>query len=410
MSRKGDLLELIDQAPVGLQTVEARLWRWTHNARTRQAIERIAQQRGGSVGFATFGTPEETSDEHLHVLLQPPSRWRIQSERLLDVSDGERRWLGGRDRVTEHEAGQLDLDLTEVGILFAPGAHLFGILRFDDPTEDEVGGRRAWKVTASLAPACGRRGPVHLGMRLGGIDHTFWFDAVTGVVLRHMGEIDGSPCCVSEFSAITLNQPISSAVFTLDESTDLTVEKRIDTLIRAAERRGVDLSSVDTSDEGAVQVALNAALGPHRPTSEEMQRQRRAKHVPSGPPPADEAAARAGIEYAYTHHNEVDDDGVTLVNVQAGTNLAEPLRQAAKRIPDPNAASANVVVDDVLFLRPDEAVVWFGVEVGGQRFAGVNGWEGRAVLIEGRWLIEHATIVGLLGFAGVNAPPPPSSS
>ena len=63
-------------------------------------------------------------------------------------------------------------------------------------------------------------------------------------------------------------------------------------------------------------------------------------------------------------------------------------------------------VDDIKFLRPDEAVVWFSVEVNGERFPMVNGREGRAVKVDGRWLIEHATIADLLGFAGVSVPPP----
>ena len=65
---------------------------------------------------------------------------------------------------------------------------------------------------------------------------------------------------------------------------------------------------------------------------------------------------------------------------------------------------------EILFLRPEEAVVWFGVEVDGQRFAMVDGREGRAVLVDGRWLIEHATLVDLIGFAGVPAPSRPLDS
>jgi hypothetical protein len=36
----------------------------------------------------------------------------------------------------------------------------------------------------------------------------------------------------------------------------------------------------------------------------------------------------------------------------------------------------------------------------------VNGREGRAVNVGERWLIEHATIADLLGFAGVTVPSP----
>jgi hypothetical protein len=38
MGPNGDLLELIDGAPRHLQTLEGRLWKWTHNALMWQAM------------------------------------------------------------------------------------------------------------------------------------------------------------------------------------------------------------------------------------------------------------------------------------------------------------------------------------------------------------------------------------
>ena len=83
-----------------------------------------------------------------------------------------------------------------------------------------------------------------------------------------------------------------------------------------------------------------------------------------------------------------------------------PLREAQTRVPGAADRPASLVVDDIKFLRPDEAVVWFSVEVDGERFPMVNGREGRAVEVDGRWLIEHATIADLLRFAGVDVPSP----
>lgn len=64
-----------------------------------------------------------------------------------------------------------------------------------------------------------------------------------------------------------------------------------------------------------------------------------------------------------------------------------------------------MVVDDMVFLRDDEAVVWFGIDVDGERFGFVNGREGRAVSVGGRWLMERATLVDLVALAGVPYPP-----
>jgi hypothetical protein len=97
---------------------------------------------------------------------------------------------------------------------------------------------------------------------------------------------------------------------------------------------------------------------------------------------------------------------MALVNVQSGRDLAGPLREAQKRVPGAGDNPASLMVDDIAFLRPDEAVVWFSIEVNGERFPMVNGREGRAVKVDDRWVIEHATIADLLGFAGVTVPAP----
>jgi hypothetical protein len=66
----------------------------------------------------------------------------------------------------------------------------------------------------------------------------------------------------------------------------------------------------------------------------------------------------------------------------------------------------GLVVDDIKFLREDEAVVWFSLVIDGNQLGFVNGREGRAVLVDGRWLIERATLADLLGMAGVEVPAP----
>jgi outer membrane lipoprotein-sorting protein len=234
VGKKGDLLELIDRAPGNLLTLQARFSKWTHNGLARQAAEQMAQARGGSVSFMSLGEPQETSDQHLQVWLKPPSRWCIRGDGWIDISDGSRRWIGRNDSVTEIDREVSDLDATELGILIRPGAHLFGALDFAEPVEDEVAGRPCWKVAAAYSSTAHRR-PMLLGMRLGGIDHTLWFDAVTGMILRHVGQLDDERCSVSEFSDVAINQPIPEEVFTFFPSPDTTVLRRIDQLVSMAE-------------------------------------------------------------------------------------------------------------------------------------------------------------------------------
>ena len=242
-------------------------------------------------------------------------------------------------------------------------------------------------------------------MRLGGIDHQFWFDMDTGIILRHVGLVDGDPCAIDEFKDLVINQPIPDEDFAFVPPPDATVERLIDRLIAHAEMRGVDLSDVDVTDKTAVQAAMSSSRT-GGPLDQTMMESKRAKHIPTAGPPADEDSARSAIEYVYSHHDETDATGEDLVNVQGGAGLAGPLQQAGRRIPGSPSGTAKIVVDDIKFLRPDEAVVWFSVEVDGNRLGFVNGREGRAVLDGGRWLVEHATLADLLGMAGVQVPPP----
>ena len=91
------------------------------------------------------------------------------------------------------------------------------------------------------------------------------------------------------------------------------------------------------------------------------------------------------IVHAFDHLGEVDGAGVALVNVQRGQGLVGPLHEAQKRAPGGADDPASLIVDDVEFLRPDEAVVWYSVEVNGERFPMVKGREGRAVKVGEQW-------------------------
>jgi hypothetical protein len=147
----------------------------------------------------------ETTDGHIRLWMDPPDRWRIQSDGRIDLRDGETRWNGWESVVTEVDHDRSALDDTEVGTLVRPGVHLFGVCRFGTPTDDVVAGRRGWKVEASTEPDRHASRPVPFGLRLVGIDHTFWFDRDTGIVLRHLGLIDGQPCSLTEFKEVTIN-------------------------------------------------------------------------------------------------------------------------------------------------------------------------------------------------------------
>lgn len=312
--------------------------------------------------------------------------------------------MGNPAQVTEVDGDTSSLDDCEVGLFLRPGSRLLGGLRFDQPVDDEVAGRPCWKSTATADRT--NRSPMFLGLRLGGTDHTLWFDVETGIVLRHVGMIDNEPCSIEEFKSITINPLVAEATFRFVPLPGMNVVRQIDQLINMAEMRGVDLRDVDRTDPVAVRSAFSNMMRPHQRVPEAQMEMRRAKHIPVGEPPEDEAAARSLIEYAFSHFGDSDEAGTALVNVQGGDGLAKPLDEAKHRIPGSPPGDVSMLVDDVKFLRSDEAVVWFSVTVDGNRLGMVNGREGRAVLVNHRWVVERATIVDLVGFAGVVVPPP----
>jgi len=392
---------------MGVTTLTGSVWKWTHHERAQRAFMQIARQRGASVGRAQFGDPVgETSDEHLRVWLHLPGRWRFESEDRIELKRDSDRWIGSATHITRLDDDGTALEDTDLGMFIRPGSSFLGALRFGEPEPEDVAGRGCWRIGASLNVNRRFLSTMPLNARLGGIDHTFWFDAVTGIVLRHVGMVDDEPCTITEFKEFRVNPPLSDFDFEFVPPPGASVVEQVDHLVRMAELRGVDLTGVDRHDTRAVRSALDESMRSDRPPPEARLRVQRAKHVPVGDPPDDEAGAREAITYAYVHHDEVDASGEDLVNVQHGRHLALPLAEAKKRVPGGPGVTTELVVDDILFLRSDEAVVWFSLEVDGTRFPMVNGREGRAVNVVGRWLVERATIVDLLGMAGVDTSPP----
>lgn len=406
MGLKGDFLELIDEAPSGAHTFQASLRRWKHHERSHRAFRELVRPHlpKGAAVFVAVGADmhEEISDGHLRVWIDLPNRWRIEGDDRIDVSNGTTHWQGRPDRLTLLDADTPEISMTGLAPLIEPGRHILGMWSFANPVVDEAAGRRCLRADGRSMPLRGRQSQA---LGLGGIDHTLWVDAETGIVLRHVGRIDDEPCAIDEFRDVIINELIGANMFRYVPPKSAVVLRQVDHLIRLAERRGVDLSTVDQSDPEAVRRAITE--GRHRvgPPPEKVKTMRRAKHVPVGPPPTDVIEARRQIEYAYSRIDEVGPDASTLVNVQSGEGLAELLAQARQRAPVPTSRATKPLVDDVLFLRSDEAVVWFGVEIDGNRVGVIDGREGRAVLVDGVWKVEHATVVSLLSLAGVTYPP-----
>ena len=234
MGTRGELLALVDSAPGGLKSLQAALTTWTDRALVAEVLRRQdveAPPAGRAVAPLAPGGGDDYGD--LDALdpparLVPPSarrrgrrrrpprrrrgdvvrgRWPLPCRPLAGrgprLPGGERRppQLGGhvhaRDRAGlhpgRHPRRRRDRRLPVPRPAAAePQLHGPGAGRHRGPAVLVRGGP-APTPSAVLAGAAAPQ-ELRLHRDLAGIDHRIWFDAATGIVLRHEGSIDGEPC------------------------------------------------------------------------------------------------------------------------------------------------------------------------------------------------------------------------
>ena len=211
MTSRGDLLALVEAAPGPLRTIEGALTRWVDLRLVAAVHEHLARVSGlggdGAVPKPAAEKAEEAGDptqdgpaidESLaYVLVALPDRWRVVGRGHIAVSDGHQSWVGTGSLVTERDSTRAAMhDAGPIGACLYPGP-LLGWLDFGDPEPDEREGRFCWTVDAyprtlvSVAGTAEPAVPVAAASRLPeeflGVEHRFWFEARTGIVLRHEG-------------------------------------------------------------------------------------------------------------------------------------------------------------------------------------------------------------------------------
>lgn len=167
----------------------------------------------------------------------------------------------------------------------------------------------------------------------------------------------------------------------------------------AASLRALRLEEPDDQPRDPVPHALLARMGPPRAQV-------------FGPPPEDEAAARAAVEDAYANMMTADDTG-NVSTVDGGSNLGACLEEARDRHRvrvDDDMPGATVTVDMLRFVNDHEARVLFTINVGPPLNQSFGGRMGRAVFIDGEWKVARETFCEFMGMAGVQCPPHPDES
>jgi hypothetical protein len=277
MVTRGELLALVDGAPGRLRTLQAALTTWAHRRLVAEVHRRTDSGPGPAMGEDP-GALHDGLDDHTpgraavrdedpeaetvatsYVVVAPPDRWRVVGRGYLAVSDGRRSWAGTSTLVTERDSVRAAIsDAGPIGSCLSPGP-LLRNLTFTIPEVADIEGRPCWFVTGEPR-STGRKAPPRgaAGWRshrdLVGIDHALWFDATTGIILRHEGSIDGEPCSSTSLTDLVFDGSIDSAEFRPPPGA--VVRSRHELLRDHLASMGVDPDTVDLDDPVQVREAL----------------------------------------------------------------------------------------------------------------------------------------------------------
>ncbi len=306
MGKRGDLLALVDGAPGRLASLQGALTTWLHRERVASVHARLVEQSddGGGGDLAPVAAlpgvldwddaadldaepwagpgepvggppPGATASRRLHaagegpevlsswyVVVALPNRWRVVGRGYVAVSDGQRSWAGTSTLVTERDSARAAIhDAGVIGACLYPGA-LLGGLELATPESDEIEGRACWRVDArprpvvsgtSLASSAAPHA-LRLHNDLIGIDHRMWFDAGTGILLRHEGLVDDEVCSWTELGDLVIDAALGEREFRPPPGA--VVRSRHELLRDHLSEMGVDPDTVDLDDPVQVREAL----------------------------------------------------------------------------------------------------------------------------------------------------------
>ncbi len=414
---RGDMLALVDGAPGRLRTIEAAMTRWSNAALVAAVHERLGRRatserkEAGDIDAmvaAAAAGDADGGESTSYVLVELPDRWRVVGRGHIAASDGRQSWVGTGSLVTERDSARAAIhDAGPIGSCLYPGP-LLGWLAFGEPEPDEIEDRPCWVAVArpraqgrtrTVAGATALREAARLPDEFVGLEHRFWFDAATGIVLRHEGTIDGEPCTSTALTDVVTDRPIPPDEFA--PPPEAIVRSSHELLRDHLAELGVDPDTVDLDDPAQVRRALRQGFSSDVAGAVVGRRESRG---PVSDQPDDPVAAREAIRRAVERVGDTGPDG-SLPNVQAGEGLAAVFERARLRAPGP-PSQITTVLDDARFLSATRAVIWYSVLLDGRALSAVAGREGHAVLVDGRWRVERATFADVVGLAGVSCPPP----
>ena len=128
-----------------------------------------------------------------------------------------------------------------------------------------------------------------------------------------------------------------------------------------------------------------------------------AESVSQGEQPADPDSARTEITAVFTNYGEVSEDGRAAVGIENGSDLGWALKAVKANRQSYLDAEVEFTVDEIVFVDPEHAAVWYSISVNGSRV--LDRHRGDAVVVDGEWNMARTTFSQLLAMGGVTLPP-----
>jgi Clp amino terminal domain, pathogenicity island component/ClpX C4-type zinc finger len=126
--------------------------------------------------------------------------------------------------------------------------------------------------------------------------------------------------------------------------------------------------------------------------------------VVPGEPPTDTDEAGAAIGAAYAMHGSLSADGRAALGVEKGADLGWAVTAAKANAPPAFLkAEIAVTVDEIIFVDPEHAAVWFSILVDGSPV--LSRHRGDAVLVGSEWMMARSTFCQIMAMGGVTCPP-----
>jgi hypothetical protein len=402
VSELGEILEALHDAPRGFDLLVGEISTWHDPETMRRAIERDARRSHAVLSAISVEAPGPSEPPVTRLWLSRDGRFRAEGPWGVQVFDGQHVWVRQGDRLMQLPPADGLSNRIAGGHLVEPWATL-SLFALRVTNRARVAGQDVVVLAGVPRPDSEAHGAATL-RGMGADRASAHVDPRTGIMLRFETWFEGQPSSRAEFEAIEYDVALAHDPFRFEPDPADRIWTPHDSKRSMLEQAGVDPEGVDLDDDRAVMEAVMSRRGPGPGAAAIRPLQPVALSdwfMPVASPPEPDAA-RADVIDAIEYMSELDEHGA-LPNVQGGSNLGDALAQAQQRTT--NDEPARFVVDEVAFVRADEAVVRFRVFA---RLApGGFPMTGRVLRVNDRWKVERGTFCSLLAMGGVACPPPP---